>query len=111
MNWVNLTDLSQLETIRTSETPVIIFKHSTRCSISRAALNRLERNWTPDEMRGVTLYFLDLLSHRQLSDAIADLFSVPHESPQVLVIRNGKSVYAPSHFDILYEKLKAAVRN
>lgn len=110
MKWKKLTDLSQLEHIQ-SEKTCIIFKHSTRCPISHAVLNRLERNWSEEEMNGVTPYFLDLLSYREISNAIAHLFSVEHESPQVLAIRNGKSFYSPSHFEIEYEKLKAAFRN
>lgn len=111
MNWDYLTDSSQLLRLQQASKTTLIFKHSTRCSISNAVLNRLERNWNSEEMQGVTPYFLDLLTYRNLSDEIAALFKVQHESPQVLIIRGGKTVYHASHFDIQYEQLKQAVKN
>lgn len=74
--------------------PVVIFKHSTRCSISSMAKHRLERE-APAE--NVAFYFLDLLQHRSLSNKIAEDYSIHHESPQVLIIRNGECIYEDSH--------------
>ncbi|QOI97037.1 MAG: bacillithiol system redox-active protein YtxJ [Flammeovirgaceae bacterium] len=111
MNWNYLTDSSQLIRLQQASELTLIFKHSTRCSISNAVLNRLERNWNTEEMRGITPYFLDLLSYRNISDKITGLFGVPHESPQALIIRNGKTIYHASHFEIQYEQLLKAVRS
>lgn len=96
MNWMPLTDEATIETIRTQShtTPVVIFKHSTRCSISSMALSRLERADAPE---GVPFYYLDLIRHRPVSNKVADVFNVWHESPQVLVIRGGQCVYDESH--------------
>ncbi len=104
MNWIKLTNKSQLENIITESAtePVVIFKHSTSCSISRATLDRLERNWKDGELAHVKPYFLDLLSYREISNNIADTFNVEHQSPQVLIIKNGKSVYDRSHFQISF---------
>jgi bacillithiol system protein YtxJ len=108
MNWIHLTTEQQAEELATSsEQPMaIIFKHSTSCSISRMALDRLERSWRPDEMPGVKTYFLDLLSYRSVSNKIAHVFGVPHESPQVLMVKNGKVIYHESHYAINYAELK-----
>jgi bacillithiol system protein YtxJ len=99
MNWITLQDENQLELIKekSKEKPQVIFKHSTRCSISSMAKSRLDK--APDP-KGVDFYFLDLIQYRQISNQIAETFSVPHASPQVLVIKNGKSVYDESHSGI-----------
>jgi bacillithiol system protein YtxJ len=98
MNWIDLREQAQIEAIKeeSKEQPVLIFKHSTRCSISRAALDRLERNWKTE----IKTYYLDLLSYRNISNQIAEYFGVEHESPQVLVVKDGKPVYVRSHLSI-----------
>lgn len=70
------------------------------------ALDRLERNWDQEEMQNVVPYFLDLISYRSISNKIAETFGVQHESPQVLLIENGKCVYNASHMGISYDTLK-----
>lgn len=113
MKWNKLNSVDQLDAIkRESESkPVLIFKHSTRCNISKTSLDRLERNWKEDEMSDVSLYFVDLLSYRDVSNQIAQVFGVEHESPQVLIIRNGQSTYDQSHFQIDYQSIKDAVKS
>lgn len=108
MNWIQLTEDKQLQEIEQAshQQPVVIFKHSTRCSISATALSRLERNWKDEEMIGVRTYYLDLISYRTLSTRIVHEFGVEHQSPQVLVIQNGESVYDASHWDIAYTEIK-----
>ncbi len=99
MNWIDITDPAQLETIRekSKTKPQLIFKHSTRCSISRVAKSRLERGTAPED---IDFYYLDLINHRNISAKIAEVFSVYHESPQVLLIKNGECVYDESHSGI-----------
>jgi len=106
MNWIRLTDLGQLNEISllSNEKPVIIFKHSTRCSISRLALKQFENEF--DSKDEVEAYFLDLLEHRDISNEIATRFNIYHQSPQLLLIKEGKSVYDVSHSDIDAEELK-----
>ncbi|RYY50435.1 MAG: bacillithiol system redox-active protein YtxJ [Chitinophagaceae bacterium] len=111
MNWNSLTNVSQLEDIKQAsfEVPQIIFKHSTRCSISSMAKNRLDRSESPS---GMQFYYLDLIAHRDVSNKIAEDFSVEHESPQVLLIRNGKCVYDESHSGISMDEItQQAQRN
>lgn len=79
-----------------STIPVLIFKHSTRCGISRMALKGFESQYAIDAGQ-VKPYFLDLLNYREISNAIARDFGVHHESPQVLLIKDGKVVYHESH--------------
>lgn len=112
MKWVELKTEAQLDEIReeSKQSPVLIFKHSSRCSISRAALDRLERNWKEEEVSPVKPYFLDLISFRSTSDSVASQFDVEHESPQVLIIENGRSVYNQSHFDINYAHILKAIK-
>lgn len=96
MNWIALTDEAQLEAIKqeSEKQPIAIFKHSTRCSISSMAKMRLERAETP---QNISFYYLDLIRYRNLSNKISDLFKVHHESPQVLLIKNGECIYDESH--------------
>lgn len=100
MLWHKLSDISQLQDIKDLSkeqhiSAVLLFKHSTRCSISSMALNRLESKWNDDEQ--IPAYYLDLLNHRDVSNEIAALFSIEHASPQVLLIKNGVCIYHNSH--------------
>jgi bacillithiol system protein YtxJ len=103
MNWIALTNETQLEEIkeRSKTKPQVIFKHSTRCSISSVAKNRLERSVPPD----ADFYYLDLIQHRNISGKIAEDFSVYHESPQILLIKNGECVYDESHSGISMDEI------
>ena len=108
MNWKPLESISALEQIEkdSHERPIVIFKHSTSCSISGMALNRLERSWNEDEMQGTDAFFLDLIRHRNVSQQVAESFRVTHQSPQVLLIHKGECVYDTSHMGISYQTLK-----
>ena len=112
MNWNKLENPETLEKIikNSDSTPVLIFKHSTRCSISSMALSRFERQWNQEKMGGVQPYYLDLIQHRNISNLIAQELNVTHESPQILLVENGKCTYHASHsaiyFDDLVEKAK-----
>jgi bacillithiol system protein YtxJ len=113
MNWNALQQADQLPDLinESSQQKIIIFKHSTRCSISRTTLDRLERNWIDGEQTGVKMYFLDLIAYRDVSNKVAEYFEVEHQSPQVLIISQGKSVYNRSHFDIDTKQIQAALKN
>lgn len=107
MNWNQLTDEGQINEIitRSKQKPQVIFKHSTRCSISAVALQRLQKAKQPDNLE---FYFLDLLAHRPLSNKIAEVFEVHHESPQVLLIKDGKCIFDESHLGISMNDLLEA---
>jgi len=87
---------------QSKQQPVVIFKHSTRCSISSMAKNRLERE-TPTG--NVLFYYLDLIRYRPVSNKIVEDFQVHHESPQVLLIKSGECIYEESHNGISMEDI------
>lgn len=108
MDWINLQSEDQLQEIisNSNSKPQVIFKHSTRCSISSMAKNRLDKKDNPD---GMDFYYLDLIRHRNISNKIASDFNVAHQSPQVLVIDHGKCVYDESHSGIMMDDIVASV--
>lgn len=107
MKWLPLNSLSQLDEIdqKSQTSPVVIFKHSTSCSISGMSKMRLEGKWDLEN----DAYYLDLLNYRPISLALAERYQVHHESPQILLIKNGECIYDASHFDITVEELKEAL--
>jgi len=104
MNWIPLNNLEQLKSIGEAEGYSVIFKHSTRCSVSMMAKKRFEHDWgaIPEN---TSVYFLDLISYRDISNTIAQQFNVYHESPQILLIKNGECIYETSHGEISAEDL------
>lgn len=111
MNWHPLTSMEQLQELvnKSEQRPQVIYKHSIRCSISSVVKSRLEKEEAPED---ADFHYLDLITYRPVSNAIAQQFGVHHESPQVLVISKGKSVYDDSHMainmDDIVEQVKVA---
>ncbi|MEO6719313.1 MAG: bacillithiol system redox-active protein YtxJ [Ferruginibacter sp.] len=108
MDWIELTKESQLSEIkeRSKDKLQVIFKHSSRCSISSMAKSRLERNTPPPN---IDFHFLDLIRYRDVSNKIVEEFKVYHESPQILMIRNGECVYDESHSGISMAEIEEMV--
>ncbi|SDE25325.1 bacillithiol system protein YtxJ [Pricia antarctica] len=108
--WISLTSLEQLEEIeqKSASRPQVIFKHSTTCGVSRMVLNLFEKNPMLQEGR-LDIYFLDLHRHREISNEIAQKFQIMHQSPQLLVIKNGQIVAHGSHGGITEIDLDAYV--
>lgn len=106
MNWINLTDINQLDLIieESKNKPVVIFKHSTRCIISKMALRGFENDYNLDN--DYFCYYLDLIAYRDISNEIANRFGIEHQSPQLLIIKNGLVVYNESHEGIDANVLK-----
>ena len=103
MNWTSLESAEQINAIKNQEGYSVIFKHSTRCSISMMVKKRFELDW--DKLPGnLPLYFLDLIKYRDLSAQIASDFIVHHESPQMLVIKDGECVLDLSHGEVSVEE-------
>jgi bacillithiol system protein YtxJ len=105
VNWIPLENLNDLEKIvHLSDTSyVVLFKHSTRCSISDIAKARLERATSLPV--NTVFYYLDLLKHRDISASIAEQFNVQHESPQVIIVKNGECIYDESHNGISMDEI------
>lgn len=91
---------------QTDHDAVLIYKHSTRCSVSLMAKRMLESNWDLDN---VPAYYLDILQNRAISGKVSELFGIRHESPQVLLIKNGKCVYHDSHMGVSAKNVKEAL--
>ena len=108
IEWKNITSEDNLAEaiIASSEKPVFIFKHSTRCSISSMAKSRLEQSWNSEEMTNVSPYYLDLIAYRNISNLIEDTLGVMHASPQILILKDGKCSYDTSHVNISYDFVK-----
>lgn len=107
LSWIPLSSLDQLLQIKeqSKTIPVIIFKHSTRCVISRMVLREFESSFTEHQLR-ISLYILDLLTYREISNKIVSEFQVFHQSPQLIVIKNGEAIYHASHNDINSNNIK-----
>lgn len=110
MNWIELIAVSQLDEIKNSVHPVIIFKHSTRCPVSKIVKGNFEKEsiLLPDN---VLTYHLDLIKHRDISTAIAETWSIRHESPQILLIQNNGCHYDASHNDIHVANIVTEIKN
>jgi bacillithiol system protein YtxJ len=110
MNWTTLESAKQIEEIKGQQQYSVIFKHSTRCSISMMVKKRFEMDW--DKLPGnLPLYFLDLIKYRSLSNQIADDFQVHHESPQLLLIKDGSCILDLSHGEISVEEALSVIKN
>lgn len=101
LSWIPLTSVTQLETIKEESKTgaVLLFKHSTRCGISKMVIKQFEKLFT-EEHKGLKVYYLDLLNYRNISDEMGQTFEVTHASPQIIVVKNGVSVFDASHNDI-----------
>jgi bacillithiol system protein YtxJ len=108
MNWTLLESTEQLSEIKQQTGYSVIFKHSTRCPTSSMAKRRFELDWDslPDN---IPLYFLDLIKHRDISGQVAQVFQVHHESPQLLLIKDGECILDQSHSDISVDEAMSVI--
>ena len=106
MNWITIQDENQLEEIKEKSKirPQVIYKHSVRCGVSSVVKSRLEKAKLPTD---IDYYYLDIIHFRSISNKIAEEFRVYHESPQVLLIRDGQCVYEKSHMGITAQEILA----
>lgn len=105
-DWIPFSDPEQLNELITESNsiPVVIYKHSSRCGLSFMTENKLEEGWDVLQPK-VKLYFLDLIRYREVSTAVAEKFNVRHQSPQILIIKNGICVFNTSHHEISTEAI------
>lgn len=101
MQWLELTSVAQFEGLLEREKVFAVFKHSTRCSVSSTAWHRLGRDWKFE----LPVYLVDVLRHRDVSNRIAAVSGIYHESPQLIVFRDGKPVYDASHSFIFVSEI------
>ena len=109
MKWIALESPEQINEVKQLPGYSIIFKHSTRCSISMMARRKFEMDW--DQLpQDIPLYFLDLIKYRSLSAQVAEDFQVQHESPQLLLIKEGQCILDQSHGGISVEEALGMVQ-
>lgn len=110
VDWIQMTEESVLENLidKSLSKPIIIFKHSTRCGVSRMALNIFENSYEKNEITA-DFYFLDLLKYRKLSNEISDKLKIRHQSPQVIAVKNREVVYHDSHYSINLNSITKAL--
>ena len=108
-NWKNMVNEAELQQIidQSTNKPAFIFKHSTSCGISVGAKSRLETFDIDSEK--VDFYYLDLLEYRNISNKIAEDLNVVHQSPQVILVKDGKAVWSITHHAISAEALQNAL--
>ena len=108
INWIQLSSLKQLEEIKeiSNKETVAIFKHSTRCGISRMVIKMFEKQFD-ESLKNLKVYYLDLLNYKELSNEVGYTFQVVHQSPQLLVVKNGIAIAHASHYDITTVDLKS----
>ena len=109
MDFISLDSEAQLKEIATAEGSNIIFKHNTTCPISRSVIKKLkeEGDLLPEN---TPVYLLDLLEKREVSNAVASTFNVTHESPQLLLIKNGSCIYNESLYNISAKETAEAMQ-
>lgn len=107
IDWNTLASPTEVNDLveQSAQQACLIFKHSTRCSISSFAKNRLESAWNLSD-KDIQPFYLDLIAYREVSNFVADYFGIDHESPQVLLIKNGICVYHTSHLDISVDTIE-----
>lgn len=109
LNWSNITSVEMLEEVysNSENKPNLFFKHSTRCSISSMALNGFERNWNKESE--CNLYFIDLIAHRDVSNKLAELSGITHQSPQAIVVLADQIIYSASHSGIDANEIESRI--
>ena len=104
----SIEQLNELVVVAQSK-PVVIFKHSTRCGISSMALNSFKREWTSEDSLA-DVYILDLLRHRDVSNDVAEITGVYHQSPQAIVLKGTEVIYEASHSAIDARKIETILK-
>ena len=107
MNWINIKNTEQIAHIAEESKSItcLIFKHSTTCNMSAMAKFRLEEDWSFKENE-LKPYFLDIFQYRDCSNEVTEYFQEYHQSPQVLIVKNGEVIYEESHLDISVEDIR-----
>jgi len=107
LNWtaINSKDVLDAAIEKSFSHPILIYKHSIRCSLSSIVKSRMERGWGQEPLN-IDCYFLDLINFRDLSNQVAERFGVAHESPQILIIADGTCVDHMSHLAVTHQNIK-----
>lgn len=105
----HIANLADWQAVFTAASPTLVFKHSTTCPISARAHQQFHA-WAAALPAGrLQLAQVRVIEERTVSQEITRSTGVPHESPQVLLLHQGRVLWHASHFDITQEALAAAV--
>lgn len=99
MKWITLKHKEQIENLLLQKEIAVIFKHSTRCIISKSVLADFETKF--NSTKGVSFYYLDILNYRNLSNLLEEKCDIMHQSPQIIILKNGKPLAYHSHYNII----------
>jgi bacillithiol system protein YtxJ len=106
ISWIKPSSIEEITIlIKQAQQPILFFKHSTRCSISAMALDRVEREWSEKTAHQLIPVYIDVINRRELSDFLAMQVGIEHQSPQILLVHQGKCVYQASHNQIALEQV------
>jgi len=108
INWKTIQSTKQLTQILNlsyGKYP-LIFKHSNRCPISVSMKNRFDRSWNAKNDLLFEPFLVDVISQKVISNQIAEILDLVHESPQLIILNEGKILYQAAHLDIEYEEIK-----
>lgn len=110
-NLTALTDIQSLDAAiaESRERPVLLFKHSRHCGVSCEALEELNAHIGSQIGASAAYKMITVQTHRLVSDAAAELLGLRHQTPQAILLRDGKVVWNASHFSITATKLDQAV--
>ncbi|CAM1343540.1 General stress response protein [Tenacibaculum amylolyticum] len=112
INWIPLTSVAQIEEVKkASKSKLVgIFKHSTRCIISKTVINNFNAAFPESLADKIDMYYIDLLNYREVSNEVGYAFQVMHQSPQLLLIKDGVTILNASHYDITQIDLEKIVK-
>jgi bacillithiol system protein YtxJ len=102
MEWITLSNTDQVDDLvqQSTDNTAVIFKHSTTCGISRMVYKTLQREVDSLDNDNTKYYYLDLKTYRHVSNYISEKLDVRHESPQMIIIKNGNVIHHDSHHSI-----------
>ena len=89
--------------------PLLLFKHSYTCGVSAEALDEVYAH-IEEQARGVRYAMVTVQTHRDVSNAIAERLGIRHETPQAILVRNGRAVWNASHFRVTASEVDRAIQ-
>jgi len=110
----NLTPLNDVQSLdaaiaESRERPVLLFKHSRYCGVSCEALDELHSHIEGRTEATVVYKMITVQTHRPVSDAVSQRLGLRHETPQAILLRDGKVIWNASHFRITATQLDQAL--
>ncbi|MBE9462456.1 bacillithiol system redox-active protein YtxJ [Dyadobacter subterraneus] len=109
MNWITLTSEKEVEALTNLRELALIYKHSPRCMTSLMAFRNMKSGSESDY--SIPFYMVDVIQNRDISRLIAEKFNIRHESPQVLIVKDGKCIFDTSHESIVLKNIVSKINS